>query len=299
LESDGKYLMLLKTRLQEELTKTNVKWEIIEQDYVLSWVLEGISQIPELQEILVFKGGTALKKIYFGEYRFSQDLDFSLRNDVPKPDNLDQLVEKACKIATEAVQQLSGENIEFKSDPYVEKRPHPEGQQAYTIQAHLPWHRGFLTKVYVEISAQEIILQEPEKRKIIHPYGELLYGEVYAYPLEEILAEKIRALLQFAKKLHERGWGRSRVRDYYDLWRVLKSYSYDLHLDILPDLVRQKCTHKDIVFGGIADIFQNKLMVNLEQEWESWLSDMVADLPRESDVIYDLKEILTPIFEGD
>ena len=287
--------MTLKTKLQEELNRTNVKWEIIEQDYVLSWVLEGISHIPQLKESLVFKGGTALRKIYFGDYRFSQDLDFSVRNDAPKLDNLDQLITNACTIATEAIQAL-GENVELKSDPYVEKRPHPEGQQAYTIQARLPWHRDFHTKVYVEISSQEIILQVPQTRKIIYPYGEPLHGEINTYSLEEILAEKIRALLQFAKKLHERGWGRSRVRDYYDLWRILKSYSSELELDALPTLVKKKCVHKEVAFVNINHIFQDKLMVNLEKEWESWLSDMVADLPNKNDVIHDLKIILVPIF---
>ena len=31
----------------------------------------------------MFKGGTALKKCYFPEYRFSEDLDFTLAEEVP------------------------------------------------------------------------------------------------------------------------------------------------------------------------------------------------------------------------
>jgi predicted nucleotidyltransferase component of viral defense system len=42
------------------------------------------------------------------------------------------------------------------------------------------------------------------------------------YPLAEIVAEKLRALLQSRQRLQARGWGASRVcRDYYDLWKVL------------------------------------------------------------------------------
>ncbi|GAI46757.1 unnamed protein product, partial [marine sediment metagenome] len=52
-------------------------WEIIEKDYILSWVLAGIAANKKLQNKLVFKGGTALKKCYFGNYRFSEDLDFT------------------------------------------------------------------------------------------------------------------------------------------------------------------------------------------------------------------------------
>lgn len=196
--------MNLKARLQEYSQKRKVKWEIIEQDYVLSWALKGFFQIPVLKNNLVFKGGTALKKMYFGDYRFSQDLDFSVKNEGKNLAQLDEFIGQACLRATEAIQSL-GENVELRSEPYLEKKPHPEGQKAFLIEARLPWHRDFHTKVYAEFSFQEIILMKPQKRNIIHGYGETFEEFVYVYPLEEIVAEKIRALLQFAKKLHERG----------------------------------------------------------------------------------------------
>jgi predicted nucleotidyltransferase component of viral defense system len=49
----------------------------IEKDYVLSWILYGISQNMSLSKWL-FKGGTCLKKCYFETYRFSEDLDFTV-----------------------------------------------------------------------------------------------------------------------------------------------------------------------------------------------------------------------------
>jgi hypothetical protein len=54
----------------------------IEKDYVLSWMLWGIGQSPTLRQGLVFKGGTVLKKAYFPDYRFSEDLDFTLDIDL-------------------------------------------------------------------------------------------------------------------------------------------------------------------------------------------------------------------------
>jgi len=53
----------------------------IEKDYMLSWILQGISQHPSLSKIIIFKGGTVLKKVYFEDYRFSEDLDFTLLDD--------------------------------------------------------------------------------------------------------------------------------------------------------------------------------------------------------------------------
>ena len=53
---------------------------VLERDYCLSWFLVGLSQCS-LREILLFKGGTAIKKCHIADYRFSEDLDFSLIND--------------------------------------------------------------------------------------------------------------------------------------------------------------------------------------------------------------------------
>jgi hypothetical protein len=46
-----------------------IPWEVLERDYLLSWVLAGVGQTPTLRDKLVFKGGTALRKCYFGDYR--------------------------------------------------------------------------------------------------------------------------------------------------------------------------------------------------------------------------------------
>ena len=51
----------------------------------------------------------------------------------------------------------------------------------------------------------------------MHEYGEPLSAELQVYSLEEIVAEKLRALLQQAKMFERHGWSRSRARDYYDL----------------------------------------------------------------------------------
>ena len=52
----------LRTRLQEARRRLGIPWEVLERDYLLSWVLAGIGEVAELQSALVFKGGTALKK---------------------------------------------------------------------------------------------------------------------------------------------------------------------------------------------------------------------------------------------
>jgi hypothetical protein len=299
MDADGEHTLMLKLRLQEQVQTTKIKLNTIEQDYTLSWLLAGIAACPELKNSLIFKGGTALKKCYFGNYRFSQDLDFSISPTAKNDDNLEALIAKSCEIATDLAQEATHENISFISHPYTEKKPHPEGQKAFVIQARLPWHRDYFTRVYIEVTYQEIILLPPTLRNIIHSYEESLDASLYVYPLEEIVAEKIRALHQFAKKLHERGWGRSRVRDYYDLWRIFSDYRDQINVQLLPDLITKKCAHKNIPFHSVDTIFQETLMNNARSEWRTWLADVVPDLPDYERVMQELKTFLSDVSIGE
>lgn len=54
---------------------------VVEKDYVLGWILAGINAHEVLADSWIFKGGTCLKKCYFETYRFSEDLDFTLRDE--------------------------------------------------------------------------------------------------------------------------------------------------------------------------------------------------------------------------
>jgi uncharacterized protein len=65
------------TELKRTALKAGVPQGTIEKDYVLSVVLREIAE-SELSKSLVFKGGTAIKKVYFTEARFSEDLDFTV-----------------------------------------------------------------------------------------------------------------------------------------------------------------------------------------------------------------------------
>jgi predicted nucleotidyltransferase component of viral defense system len=64
---------------QSEIQKLSELYKVpksqIDKDWVLSYLLYAIVSIPELKNIMTFKGGTCLKKCYFPNYRFSEDLD--------------------------------------------------------------------------------------------------------------------------------------------------------------------------------------------------------------------------------
>ena len=70
--------MIKPGEIQHKAREAGVRDQQIEKDYILSWILQGIANHPKLSARIVFKGGTVLKKVYFEDYRFSEDLDFTL-----------------------------------------------------------------------------------------------------------------------------------------------------------------------------------------------------------------------------
>ncbi len=74
-------LSLLSNRLAERGGR-RIPETVLERDYCLSWFLVGLSRSPP-RDRLAFKGGTALKKCFFADYRFSEDLDFTLTQETP------------------------------------------------------------------------------------------------------------------------------------------------------------------------------------------------------------------------
>lgn len=73
--------MIKPGEIQKRANNIGVRDAQIEKDYILSWISWGIANHADLAKEIVFKGGTVLKKVYFEDYRFSEDLDFTLIND--------------------------------------------------------------------------------------------------------------------------------------------------------------------------------------------------------------------------
>ena len=69
--------MITEAEVRREAGRQRVDPMLVDLDYVLGCFLGTLYRQPDAQA-LRFKGGTCLRKCYFGDYRFSEDLDFTL-----------------------------------------------------------------------------------------------------------------------------------------------------------------------------------------------------------------------------
>ncbi|WP_048146464.1 nucleotidyl transferase AbiEii/AbiGii toxin family protein [Pyrococcus abyssi] len=75
--------------------KNGVPESTVERDYAQNWLLFGLSK-TSLK--MALKGGTGIRKVYIENYRFSDDLDFTLLKGYSKETILNKLA-KSVKIA--------------------------------------------------------------------------------------------------------------------------------------------------------------------------------------------------------
>lgn len=284
----------LRLKIQEQIQLKSVPQTVIEKDYALSYLLAGISKHSRLSDSLIFKGGTALKKIYFGDYRFSEDLDFSAIK-APKGQDLEQAFEESALISKELLNQYGPFEINLKRNPELE--PHPNGQEAFNFYVKFPWHPTPLCRVKVEITHDEPVILPAIRKPILHDYEETLETQVNCYAIEEIIAEKLRALLQTHQKLMLRGWNRPRARDYYDLWCLFNKYHSHINKAATLQTLDKKCLHRKVAYQSIDDFFTLELLREAQTHWQETLRVLVQNLPSCQQVLDETRAFIANLLD--
>jgi predicted nucleotidyltransferase component of viral defense system len=213
-------ISLLSNRLAAE-GGMRIREDVLEQDYCLAWFLCGLAQ-SDLRPILAFKGGTALKRCYFGDYRFSEDLDFTLREPVPFEE-----IRARLERVYAAVQEQSGIAFAFdREDPRAHVNSH-----TFYLSCTGPLPRG--SNVKVDITINELLAFPLAERPILRGYEEFSdlpeNRSVLVYSLEEIAVEKTVALADPA---------RNEPRDLYDLWHLTANEGMDMG-PLVPQICRK------------------------------------------------------------
>jgi len=265
--------MIKPGEIQQKAREVGVRDQQIEKDYILSWILKGVSQHDQLSNIMVFKGGTVLKKIYFADYRFSEDLDFTLLdNEITNTQIFARFKEAFEYIRDEA-------NIPLD---IIDNNEHEDGGINFYISYVGPLGgQGNNKRVKVDISRSEKLEFEPVLNPAFIDYTDLEEYDLLCYPLKEVLIEKLRSVMQ-----------RMAARDFYDIWYLLVEHG--MEADFYLDEFRNKCASKGL---NAAD-FHKKLAERLPQykgRWKSSMSEQIKDLPEfdkvEREALRQLKQI--------
>ena len=262
--------MITKQEILDRAREWRLRPDVVEKDYVLGWVLAAMSRHPEISRHWILKGGTCLKKCFLETYRFSEDLDFSLTPEAEY--TADGMRRTAIRIA-EDVRALSG--IEMPASEIVvhERR---DKLSRLTFQVRLPY-RGPLAipvspRLLLDITQHEVIVDDPDSRIVLHPYPDSLPVDatIQTYSIEELMAEKTRALFE-----------RARPRDLYDVVYLAFSGEH-LDFDRSRRIWLEKCRSKSLHAPSRAELVE--IIRKSEEIRADWRSMIDHQLPEVVDV---------------
>ncbi len=279
--------MISKQDILDRAAEWQLQPHVVEKDYVLGWLLAGVSS-TSMRGHWIFKGGTCIKKCYFETYRFSEDLDFSL---LPGAAYSAAGLTSGLRELAAVVRDLSG--LTFPADLVeVKQRQNKQGQ--ITFEGRLVY-RGPLEypgspKIRFDFTQHEPVVERPVAREVLHPYpDELPMGAtVQAYSFPELLAEKTRALVE-----------RSRPRDLYDVVHLIENARDDFDLNHVRDLFGKKCRSKSFAPPPMSKVIADvKADEELRSEWHNMLAHQLPSLPNLDDLLERLPVVLAWLDES-
>ena len=249
--------MIKPGEIQQKARAVGVRDQQIEKDYILSWILFGVAKHEHLSKTIVFKGGTVLKKIYFEDYRFSEDLDFTLfNNDISNEQIFEWFNQIFVFIREEA-------NIPLE---IIDYNQHEGGGINFYVSYIGPLGgQGSNKRVKVDISRGEQLGFDAIMKNVFTDYSDLEEHQLLCYQLEEVLVEKMRSVMQ-----------RMQARDFYDLWNLLTQHGMEVNFYIHEFKI--KCLSKNLK----PEDFLSKLNERIPQykgRWQSSLKEQIKDLP--------------------
>ncbi len=287
--------------------------DIIEKDYHLHRLLKQISEDDYFNENLVFKGGTCLIKAYTGYYRFSEDLDFTWKDQSRWEGKTPSHVRRECSQeidkALERLVSIAGEiGLDFEGDKSE-------------IEQVIITGGGRMPRFYLKYHSE--ILDHPVKMKVeinyvdknLYPYltrelgtyltelpseeTRFLYKDqwkeytqpitIECYDPREIYTEKARAALTRIKY---------KLRDIIDIHIIQQKYGYTI--PEYKDQIKEKTQYTLDIYRKYQEVIETKILPETEdilpEEFQLLTIEPPPDLEQNIQQIHEqIREIQTEL----
>ena len=231
-----------------EQWRNSVKWRTfsqVEQDLVISRALVDLYNDPYIKDTLVFRGGTALNKLFLKPpARYSEDIDFVQKRPEPIGTTIDSirilltpwLGEPKWKITERSAKLV----YKYES---ISKTP---------------------TKLKIEINTTEHFQVLPLHIEKFDVRSEWFSGsaDIITYEIDELMATKLRALYQ-----------RRKGRDLFDIWYVTKQKLIDLNR--VFEIYSKYCANDNLSIRR-EDFLKNMALKKDHPDFQSDMSRLLA-----------------------
>jgi len=249
--------MSLKARARNIAKEKNISAQAVLQNYLMSRFLYRLS-LTEYKEKFVIKGGMLIASILGIEHRATMDLDTTLRN-LPLTENaIREALQFIC-----AVQADDG--ITFLYDSIAPIRDDDEyGGYRVSFSAQFGKIKAPMS---MDVSTGDVITPRAAKHRFSDTLDDNLSFELWSYPIETVLAEKVETILS-------RGVDNTRPRDFYDVY-MLAALNYDGNMfreAFIATASHRESLEKISDSEGIIHVISKSPEMN--RRWENYVRQM-------------------------
>jgi len=247
----------LKAKIRNMSKLKKISAQAVLQNYLMSRFLHRLSA-TEYKDKFVIKGGMLIASLIGIEHRATMDLDATLRNLPLTEDAIREAFLTICSVQIEDGIAFSIHNITpiREDDEY--------GGYRVTFEAEFGKIQAPMS---MDVSTGDVITPGATKHAFFDMFDELVSFELWAYPLETVLAEKIETILS-------RGTENTRPRDFYDVY-MLSVFDYDKN--VFQEAFKATAEHR----GSFAKISAYEDILNeigqssvMNQRWQGYVRQM-------------------------
>lgn len=284
-EQNKNYGKSIRTKLLNVAKKENVFYQTILTRYFQERLLYRMSQ-SRYRNNFYLKGGALMYAYERFAARPTLDIDFLGNNISNEGTSIIAAFKEICSVPFEEdgvifdVEHITAQNItEFKD--------------YHGIRLSIPVKMDSIAQVLtMDIGFGDVVTPSPVNLDFPILLEHLPCANILAYSLETVIAEKMHAIIDLADQS-------SRMKDYYDLHRILKEEKYDS--EVLQEAIIRTFENRHTPYYENTMFFRKDFGINQQMEvrWKAFMRKITkaTDLSF-SEVVAFIQETLRPYWEN-
>lgn len=284
-EQNKNYGKSIRTKLLNVAKKENIFYQTILTRYFQERLLYRMSQ-TRYRNNFYLKGGALMYAYERFAARPTLDIDFLGNNISNEGTSIIAAFKEICSVPFEEdgvvfdVEHITAQNItEFKD--------------YHGIRLSIPVKMDSIAQVLtMDIGFGDVVTPSPVNLDFPILLEHLPCANILAYSLETVIAEKIHAIIDLADQS-------SRMKDYYDLHRILKEKEYDT--EVLQEAIIRTFKNRHTLYDENTMFFRKDFGINQQMEvrWKAFMRKITKtnDITF-SEVVTFIQETLRPYWEN-
>lgn len=261
-----KNAMQLKALIKNKSKEVNISPQLLLQNYYMECFIDRLSR-SEYADCFIIKGGFLISSLVGLNNRSTMDIDTTVKNLSVNEGEISKIISHICSVPADDDFTFIFDHVEpiREDDEY-------QGLRAFLF-ADYEAMRGTLT---MDITTGDIIYPNVSRRKITRCFDTDVI-DIFSYPLETVLAEKIETIIT-------RGILNTRPRDFYDVYILTKTQGYNA--ETLRKAIFATAEHRGTKAIMEAETNNRLAVIENSSELQSQWANYQKKFPYAKDITY-------------